>query len=214
MTLQHDPNSSVWPRSSFVFCFLLADEKPQGTQIKCSFIMISFSISCALVMSDENLPRTCTNLLKRKPKKQDHPRYVHESLVFMLQYLFSALQVQAGWAFSENVNLLVAGYNRPKFGNAGSGVYLGNTIYLQHKECPHFIDTILTKVAFGKNETRRLCREVPNTVPVDLTQFSFIAFCFCQGYTTARSRETSEEESIALDRFSRSSYPRLLKILR
>lgn len=36
-----------------------------------------------------------------------------------------AVQTQAGWAFSEDVNLLASGYNRPGSGSAGSGIYLG-----------------------------------------------------------------------------------------
>lgn len=43
---------------------------------------------------------------------------------------FPALQIQAGWSYAEDVNLLVSGYNRPEKGNAGSGIYIGNDIYL------------------------------------------------------------------------------------
>ncbi|XP_012278743.1 vanin-like protein 1 [Orussus abietinus] len=37
----------------------------------------------------------------------------------------TAVQTQAGWSYAEDVNFMAAGYNRPKFGNAGSGIYLG-----------------------------------------------------------------------------------------
>ncbi|KAL6443277.1 hypothetical protein ACFW04_002879 [Cataglyphis niger] len=37
----------------------------------------------------------------------------------------TAVQTQAGWSFSEDVNLLVSGYNEPASGNTGSGIYLG-----------------------------------------------------------------------------------------
>ena len=37
----------------------------------------------------------------------------------------TALQVQFGWSFSENVNLLAAGYHGTEFASMGSGIYLG-----------------------------------------------------------------------------------------
>ncbi|XP_070524082.1 vanin-like protein 1 isoform X2 [Cardiocondyla obscurior] len=37
----------------------------------------------------------------------------------------TAVQTQAGWSYAEDVNLLASGYNRPSFGNVGSGIYLG-----------------------------------------------------------------------------------------
>lgn len=37
-----------------------------------------------------------------------------------------AVQTQAGWSFSEDVNFLASGYNRPAIGSTGSGIYLGN----------------------------------------------------------------------------------------
>lgn len=47
----------------------------------------------------------------------------HQNILILLIIL--AIQTQAGWSFAEDVNLLAAGYNRPSFGNAGSGIYLG-----------------------------------------------------------------------------------------
>jgi len=43
----------------------------------------------------------------------------------MILLIILAVQTQMGWSFAENVNLLASGYNRPSFGNAGSGIYLG-----------------------------------------------------------------------------------------
>ncbi|XP_072752452.1 vanin-like protein 1 [Anoplolepis gracilipes] len=37
----------------------------------------------------------------------------------------TAVQTQAGWSFSEDVNFLASGYNRPAVGSSGSGIYLG-----------------------------------------------------------------------------------------
>lgn len=37
----------------------------------------------------------------------------------------TAVQAQYGWSYGEDVNLLAAGYNNPKNGNTGSGIYLG-----------------------------------------------------------------------------------------
>ena len=42
----------------------------------------------------------------------------------------SALQIQASWSYAEDVNFLASGYNRPKFGSAGSGIYLGILIFV------------------------------------------------------------------------------------
>ena len=39
--------------------------------------------------------------------------------------LLTALQMQFGWSFSENVNLLAAGYHGTEFACVGSGIYLG-----------------------------------------------------------------------------------------
>ncbi|XP_029156556.1 vanin-like protein 1 [Nylanderia fulva] len=37
----------------------------------------------------------------------------------------TAVQTQAGWSFSEDVNFLASGYNKPSVGSTGSGIYLG-----------------------------------------------------------------------------------------
>ncbi|XP_047349735.1 vanin-like protein 1 [Vespa velutina] len=37
----------------------------------------------------------------------------------------TSIQTQSGWAFSENVNFLAAGYNNPIRGTTGSGIYFG-----------------------------------------------------------------------------------------
>lgn len=44
----------------------------------------------------------------------------------MILLIIPAVQTQAGWSFSEDVNLLASGYNKPDVGNTGSGIYLGN----------------------------------------------------------------------------------------
>lgn len=44
--------------------------------------------------------------------------------------IIPAVQTQAGWSFSEDVNFLASGYNEPASGNTGSGIYLGNLIYI------------------------------------------------------------------------------------
>lgn len=40
--------------------------------------------------------------------------------------IIPAVQTQAGWSFSEDVNFLASGYNEPAAGSTGSGIYLGN----------------------------------------------------------------------------------------
>lgn len=44
---------------------------------------------------------------------------------YVLLLIILAVQTQAGWSFAEDVNLLASGYNKPDFGNVGSGIYLG-----------------------------------------------------------------------------------------
>jgi len=39
--------------------------------------------------------------------------------------LFSADSVQAGWAYTNDVNLIAAGYNAPRMSGGGSGIYAG-----------------------------------------------------------------------------------------
>lgn len=58
---------------------------------------------------------------------------------FRLQCL-SAIQYHSGWAYSENVNVLSAGYNKPEFGSIGSGIYLGiDMIYLIFHFCLKYL---------------------------------------------------------------------------
>ncbi|KYM88556.1 Vanin-like protein 1 [Atta colombica] len=73
---------------------------------------------------------TCFDIYFRKPALQltrDHQvtDFVYPTAWFSEVPFLTAIQLQAGWSFAENVNLLASGYNRPSFGNAGSGIYLG-----------------------------------------------------------------------------------------
>ncbi|KAG5308383.1 VNNL1 protein, partial [Acromyrmex insinuator] len=73
---------------------------------------------------------TCFDIYFRKPALQltrDHQvtDFVYPTVWFSEVPFLTAVQLQAGWSFAENVNLLASGYNRPSFGNAGSGIYLG-----------------------------------------------------------------------------------------
>ncbi|XP_018354299.1 PREDICTED: vanin-like protein 2 [Trachymyrmex septentrionalis] len=73
---------------------------------------------------------TCFDIYFRKPALQltrDHQvtDFVYPTAWFSEVPFLTAVQLQAGWSFAENVNLLASGYNRPSFGNAGSGIYLG-----------------------------------------------------------------------------------------
>ncbi|XP_077262466.1 vanin-like protein 1 isoform X1 [Temnothorax americanus] len=72
----------------------------------------------------------CFDILFREPAIQltrDHQvtDIVYPTAWFSETPFLTAVQTQAGWSFAENVNLLASGYNRPGFGNAGSGIYLG-----------------------------------------------------------------------------------------
>ncbi|XP_011865173.1 PREDICTED: vanin-like protein 1 isoform X2 [Vollenhovia emeryi] len=72
----------------------------------------------------------CFDILFREPPiilTRDHQvtDIVYTTAWFSEAPFLTAVQTQAGWSFAENVNLLASGYNRPDFGNAGSGIYLG-----------------------------------------------------------------------------------------
>ncbi|XP_012234830.1 vanin-like protein 1 isoform X2 [Linepithema humile] len=72
----------------------------------------------------------CFDILFYKPALQLTRAYEVTDIVFPTAWFseapfLTAVQTQAGWSFAENVNLLASGYNRPAFGNTGSGIYLG-----------------------------------------------------------------------------------------
>ncbi|KYN09055.1 PREDICTED: vanin-like protein 2 [Trachymyrmex cornetzi] len=73
---------------------------------------------------------TCFDIYFRKPALQLTRDYQVTDFVYPTAWFsevpfLTAVQLQSGWSFAENVNLLASGYNRPSFGNAGSGIYLG-----------------------------------------------------------------------------------------
>ncbi|XP_076649284.1 vanin-like protein 1 [Halictus rubicundus] len=51
--------------------------------------------------------------------------FVYTTAWFSEVPFLTAIQIQFGWAFTEDVNLLVSGYNNPSGSNTGSGIYLG-----------------------------------------------------------------------------------------
>jgi len=72
----------------------------------------------------------CFDILFREPAIQLTRDHLVTDIVFPTAWFseapfLTAVQTQAGWSFAEDVNLLASGYNRPSFGNAGSGIYLG-----------------------------------------------------------------------------------------
>ncbi|XP_012234701.1 vanin-like protein 1 isoform X2 [Linepithema humile] len=50
---------------------------------------------------------------------------VHPTVWYSETPFFTATQIEAGWSFAENVNLLTSSYNRPTSSNTGGGIYLG-----------------------------------------------------------------------------------------
>ncbi|XP_078047835.1 vanin-like protein 1 [Augochlora pura] len=50
---------------------------------------------------------------------------VYSTAWFSEAPFLTAVQTQYGWSYGENVNMLAAGYNNPRSGSAGSGIYLG-----------------------------------------------------------------------------------------
>ncbi|XP_017089665.2 vanin-like protein 1 [Drosophila bipectinata] len=51
--------------------------------------------------------------------------FVFPAMWFSQLPFLTAVQIQQGWAYSNNVNLLAAGASRPSIGNSGSGIYHG-----------------------------------------------------------------------------------------
>ncbi|KAH8235434.1 hypothetical protein KR032_000196 [Drosophila birchii] len=46
-------------------------------------------------------------------------------LLMLILFFFAAVQIQQGWAYAQNVNLLAAGASRPSVGSTGSGIFHG-----------------------------------------------------------------------------------------
>ncbi|XP_076286454.1 vanin-like protein 1 [Lasioglossum baleicum] len=51
--------------------------------------------------------------------------FVYTTAWFSEVPFLTAVQIQFGWAFAEDVNFLASGYNNPSGSNTGSGIYLG-----------------------------------------------------------------------------------------
>ncbi|KAM0726634.1 Vanin-like protein 1 [Formica fusca] len=72
----------------------------------------------------------CFDILFYEPALQltrDHQitDIVYSTTWFSEAPFLTAVQTQAGWSFSEDVNFLASGYNEPASGSTGSGIYLG-----------------------------------------------------------------------------------------
>lgn len=72
----------------------------------------------------------CFDILFREPALQLTRLHGVTDIVYPTAWFseapfLTAVQTHAGWSYSEDVNLLVAGYNTPTAGNTGSGIYLG-----------------------------------------------------------------------------------------
>ncbi|XP_046688641.1 vanin-like protein 2 isoform X2 [Homalodisca vitripennis] len=73
---------------------------------------------------------TCFDILFKEPtatllREQNITDFVYPTAWFSELPFYSAISVQAGWAYANDVNLLAAGYNNPKNKNTGSGIYEG-----------------------------------------------------------------------------------------
>lgn len=77
---------------------------------------------------------------------------VYSTAWFSESPFLTAVQTQYGWSYAENANLLAAGYNKPQFGSAGSGIYLGT-------------NGIATATITEKSQSRLLVSRVPKKTP-------------------------------------------------
>ncbi|XP_050448513.1 vanin-like protein 1 [Cataglyphis hispanica] len=73
---------------------------------------------------------TCFDILFYEPALQLTRVHQVTDIVFPTAWIsvtpfLTTVQTQAGWSFSEDVNLLTSGYNDLDFGHTGSGIYLG-----------------------------------------------------------------------------------------
>ncbi|XP_011501280.1 PREDICTED: vanin-like protein 1 [Ceratosolen solmsi marchali] len=70
-----------------------------------------------------------------------------------MPYLYS-VQLQASWAFANDINLLSSGYNNPKTASGGSGIYIGRNGYvkiiLENKRSNVLFVSEVPKVIDGK----------------------------------------------------------------
>lgn len=75
--------------------------------------------------------------------------FVFPSMWFSQLPFLTAVQVQQGWAYSNNVNLLAAGSSRPEVGSSGTGIYHGRD------------GTILSTMQLVEGERRIYVAKVP-----------------------------------------------------
>lgn len=78
---------------------------------------------------------------------------VYSTAWFSEAPFLTAVQTQYGWSYGENVNMLAAGYNNPRAGSAGSGIYLGTA-------------GIAAATITEKSQNRLLVSRVPKKTPI------------------------------------------------
>ncbi|XP_076280181.1 vanin-like protein 1 [Lasioglossum baleicum] len=78
---------------------------------------------------------------------------VYSTAWFSEAPFLTAVQTQYGWSYGEDVNMLAAGYNNPRAGSAGSGIYLGTK-------------GIANATITEKSQSRLLVSRVPKKTPV------------------------------------------------
>ncbi|XP_032668892.1 vanin-like protein 1 [Odontomachus brunneus] len=82
--------------------------------------------------------------------------FVYPTAWFSEIPFLTAVQTHSGWAYAEDVNFLVAGYNNPPVGSTGSGIYLGRkgigksimSSILQEKMLVHKVPKMKKKTEF------------------------------------------------------------------
>ncbi|XP_055596430.1 vanin-like protein 1 [Uranotaenia lowii] len=94
----------------------------------------------------------CFDLLFEKPALQLVRRgikdFVYSTMWFSDLPFLTAVQIQQGWAYANNVNFLVSGSNNPGIGSTGSGIYSGRR------------GPIVSYISY-KNETKLYVAKVP-----------------------------------------------------
>ncbi|KAH8415330.1 hypothetical protein KR222_004579, partial [Zaprionus bogoriensis] len=78
--------------------------------------------------------------------------FIYPTMWFSQLPFLTAVQVQQGWAYSNNVNLLAAGSSNPSVGSTGTGIYHGRA------------GTVSSVVVVGEGERRVYVAQVPKFV--------------------------------------------------
>uniref|UniRef100_A0A1B6FC38 CN hydrolase domain-containing protein n=2 Tax=Cuerna arida TaxID=1464854 RepID=A0A1B6FC38_9HEMI len=120
---------------------------------------------------------TCFDILFKEPtatllSKQNITDFVYPTAWFSELPFYSAISVQAGWAYANDVNLLAAGYNNPKNKNTGSGIYEGR----DGEVVAHMSHDLATRLLISTVNTKQRGTPSSRTEKITITSSTSVNF--------------------------------------